>query len=135
MLFPCINRAEIRVDCSENRKEVFMKTLKLAVMIFLSFALCVGCAGVGNYATESSPPNGLTYQNHDGVMLKFVNKIGVYEVVELPGTYFHDGLYYRVGSTGQCVLAEHFNGPWRLDEENAAPAKLATVNGNNKYWN
>ena len=111
-----------------------MKTLKLAVMIFLCFALCVGCAGVGNQAAKSGTPDGYRYQK-DGITLKFDSKIGVYEVVELPGTYFHDGLYYRVGSTGQCVIADHFNGPWRLDEENAAPAKLARVNGNNSYWN
>ncbi len=112
-----------------------MKTLKLAVMIFLSFVLCAGCAGVGNQAAKNGTPDGYRYQNQQGVSLEFDSKIGVYEVVESPSTYFHDGLYYRVGSTGQCVIADHFNGPWRLDEENAAPAKLATVNGKNKYWN
>ena len=111
-----------------------MKTLKFAVMIFLSLVLCAGCAGVGNQTAKNGTPDGSHYQK-DGVTLEFDSKIGVYEVVELPGTYFHDGQYYRVGSTGQCVIAEHFNGPWRLDEENAAPAKLAKVNGKNSYWN
>ena len=112
-----------------------MKTLKLAVMIFLSLVMCAGCAGLGNQAAENGTQDGYRYQNNDGITLEFDSRIGVYEVVEVPGTYFHDGLYYRVGSTGQCVFAEHYNGPWRLDEENAAPAKLAKVNGNNNYWN
>jgi hypothetical protein len=60
-----------------------MKTLKLAVMIFLSLVLCAGCAGVGNQTAKTGTPDGYRYQQ-DGVTLEFDSKIGVYEVVELP---------------------------------------------------
>lgn len=128
-----------------------MKSLKLAVMIFLSFALCTGCAKMyagghpygGNYAMKKplkqgpplhAPAHGYRYQHEHGVTLEFDARLGVYTVVESPRTYFSDGLYYRVGSTGQCVAAPHLDGPWRLAGEKEVPVKLAQGNGKNKNW-
>jgi hypothetical protein len=149
VLFPCINRAELRVDCSESRKEVLMKTSKLAAMIFLSLVLCAGCAKVytdgripaGSYVIKKSPKqgpplnapaHGYRYQHEDGVTLEFNARLGVYTVVESPKTYFRDGLFYRIGSTGQCVIAPHLDGPWRLAEEKEVPMQLARANGKNR---
>lgn len=146
-----MNGAETQVDRSESRKEDRMKSLKLAVMIFLSFVFCAGCAGVntaghfpaGNYAMKEPLKQGPSlqasaheyrYQNQPGVTLEFDARLGVYRVVEYPGTYFNDGLYYRVGSTGQCIVAPHLDGPWRFAGEKEVPEKLAQVNGKNKNW-
>jgi hypothetical protein len=128
-----------------------MKTLKLAVMIFLSFVFCAGCAGVntagyspaGSYAMKKPLRQGLPlqapghvdrYQQQPGVTLEFDTRLGVYTVLESPGTYFNDGLYYRVGSTGQCVVASDLNGPWRFAAEKEVPERLAQVKGNNRDW-
>jgi len=128
-----------------------MKTLKLAVLVLLSLALCAGCAKVytaGHSPTESSviknslnhgqpldaPADGYRYQHEDGVTLEFNARLGVYTVVESPKTYFSEGLFYRVGSTGQCVVAPHLDGPWRLAEEKEVPMQLAQVKGKNRNW-
>jgi hypothetical protein len=121
-----------------------MKTLKLAVMIFLGLVLCAGCAKgytdgrlpAGSYAmkkpakqgpSQYTPANGYRYQHEDGVTLEFNARLGVYTVVESPKTYFSEGLFYRVGSTGQCVVASHLDGPWRLVKDDEVPLQLAQV--------
>ena len=125
-----------------------MKIFKLAMMVFMGFALCAGCAKFstdgGPLAGSSAikrpldqvppiyaPAHGYRYQHEDGVTLEFNDQLGVYTVVESPKTYFSDGLFYRVGSTGQCVVASHLDGPWRLVEEMDVPVKLAQVRGKN----
>ena len=128
-----------------------MKTLKFAVMVFLSLALCAGCAGVftdghpqaGSTVIKNSlnqgpsldaPAHGFRYQHEDGVTLEYNARLGVYTVVESPKTYYSEGLYYRVGSTGQCVVASHLDGPWRLAEEKEVPMQLAQVTGKIRSW-
>jgi len=128
-----------------------MKTLNFAAMVFLAFMLCVGCAKLytdGQSLERSSaiknspkqgpalaaPADGYRYQHEDGVTLEFNARLGVYTVVESPKTYFSEGLFYRVGSTGQCVVAPHLDGPWRLAEEKEIPMQLAQVNGKNGMW-
>jgi len=123
-----------------------MKTLNLAVMILLSLALFAGCAKgykVGHSPAEDAviknslkqgspqdaPAHGYRYQHEDGVTLEFNARLGIYTVVESPKTYFSEGLFYRVGSTGQCVVAPHLDGPWRLTEEKEVPMQLAQIKG------
>ena len=128
-----------------------MKTLKLAVTIFLCLTLWTGCTKVytdnhapaGNQVSIHSlnqgpslegPAHGYRYQPEDGVTLEFDARLGVYTVAESSGTYFSDGLYYRVGSTGQCVVAPHLDGPWRLVEDKELPVQFAQVKGENRNW-
>ena len=126
-----------------------MTYLKLLGIIFLSSILFAGCAGVGTVSPSPSgshvkkippkhgppphaPAHGYRHKHQHGVELEYDSGIGAYIVVELPGTYFHNGLYIRVSSSGHWVVAARFDGPWRVAVESDVPPKLKKSKGKDK---
>ena len=123
-----------------------MKFLKLFVYSIVVSFLSVGCAeldtsvhipsgaGVKTKHHKHGPPphapaHGYRYKHEHGVVLKYDSGLGVYIVVELPGTYYHDRLYIRPSSNRKWEVAAYFNGPWRIAVKGEVPPKLKKSKG------
>ncbi len=124
-----------------------MKFIELFVCGIVVSFLSVGCmelgasvhipsgAGVKTKHHKHGPPlhapaYGYRHKHKHGVVLEYDTGLGVYVVVELPGTYYHDGLYIRLSSNRKWEVAAHFNGPWRIAVKGEVPPKLKESKGN-----
>ncbi len=77
----------------------------------------------GHGPPPHAPAHGYRHKSHHGVDLEFDTGLGVYVAIELPGTYFFDGLYFR-WSEGVWEAASHFQGPWRVAKQKEVPPGL-----------
>lgn len=126
-----------------------MRNVQLTIILFWSAVLFAGCAGIDTVVyvpadvqvkekhhkigpPPHAPAHGYRHKHQHGVELEYDREIDAYIVVELPGTYFQNGLYLRVSSTGHWVVAAHLDGPWRVAEECDVPPKLKKGKGKNK---
>jgi len=126
-----------------------MNKIIFTIILFLSAVMVAGCAGVDTVVYipadvhmkerphENAPPphapaHGYRHKHQNGVELEYDSGIDAYLVIEFPGTYFYNGLYLRVSSSGNWVVAAHCDGPWRVAEESDVPPKLKMGKGKNK---
>jgi hypothetical protein len=65
----------------------------------------------GHGPPPHAPAHGYRAKTAQGVNVVFDTQIGVYVVVDLPGSYWLDERYYRKGTSGWTVSAS-FDGPW-----------------------
>ena len=123
-----------------------MKFLELFVCSIVVSFLSVGCmelgpsvhipsgAGVKTKHHKHGPPphapaHGYRHKHKHGVVLEYDTGLGVYVVVELPGTYYHDGLYIRLSSNRKWEVTARLNGPWRIAVKGEVPPKLKKSKG------
>lgn len=129
-----------------RQQESLMRTIKFIIILLLSFVLLSGCAGVDTIVyipadvhkkkknhkiapPPHAPAHGYRHKHHHGVELEYHTEIDAYVLVELPGTYFYNGLYARYSPKEHWVVAEYFDGPWRVPVENEIPSKLKKCKG------
>jgi hypothetical protein len=115
--------------------------MKNTMILLVTLALITGCAGVDTIlrfpsrgtvdakpAKHGPPPHapahGYRHKHQHGVQLEFDTGIGAYVVVDLPDTYFFNGLYVRISSDGRWTVAPHLDNPWRVAVEGEVPLKL-----------
>jgi hypothetical protein len=121
-----------------------MSKIKLTIILFLSFCLFAGCAGVNTVVyipsdvhvkkrphktgpPSHAPAHGYRHKHQHGVELEYDSGIDAYLVIEFPGTYFHNGLYSRFSPEEHWLVAVNLNGPWRIPKEREIPLKLINV--------
>ncbi len=78
-----------------------------------------------------APAHGYRHKNQQGVELQFDSGLGVYIVAEMPGIYFHNGLYMQM-SDGQWRTSLNINGPWQPEVNGRVPSKLKKIKGKGK---
>ena len=125
-----------------------MRTNKLVIACFLFLTTLVGYSVINPMNALANPPfkgkqkiknkghappphapaHGHRYKHQHGVELNFDSLFGAYVVVKMPGVYFHNGLYMKI-STGQWLVATHFNSSWRLATKGEVPYKLKKAKG------
>ncbi|MEX2205773.1 MAG: hypothetical protein WEF50_06045 [Myxococcota bacterium] len=66
----------------------------------------------GHGPPPHAPAHGYRAKTPQGVNVVFDTQIGVYVVVDLPGSYWLDDRYYRKATSGWTVSAS-FDGPWQ----------------------
>ena len=121
-----------------------MKYFRLVLALLLCHSILIGCATVkeahptqgreakvknrGHGPPPHAPAHGYRHKHAIQVELEFDSHMGVYVVLEIPGVYFHDGLYIRL-SGGKWEVAAHFNGPWRKAKNKDIPSGLKKGKG------
>ncbi|WDP90168.1 MAG: hypothetical protein HUN04_10825 [Desulfobacter sp.] len=110
------------------------------ILLFLMLAVWPGCrtfpeAGHGPVAGSpvvkhkghGPPPHAPAHgyrHKHQGHTLEYHQREGAYVVVNIPGTYFLDGLYMRLAESGRWYVSATLQGGWRLAAGNEVPQKL-----------
>ena len=78
-------------------------------------------------APPSAPIHGhihrVEHAKHGTLQLVFDEAIGAYTVIELPGYYYHDGMYLRM-QDGRWMAAKDLGGPWQQRSVASLPAGL-----------
>jgi len=110
----------------------------LATAAVAGAAVLCGCSIMDGVGVETAPPlskpkqgppahapaHGRRRKQQHGADLRFESPLGVYVVVELPGVYFHGGLYMKCAD-GRWHVAPKPGGPWRPAKSGQIPRKLA----------
>ena len=116
-----------------------MKQLSLlGLLFFITFSLAACQALDPNISVSGSPEAKKSRGNgppphapahgyrakHQGHNLKFDTGLGVYIVVDIPDTYFHNGLYLRLGPDGAWRASLELGSGWRPAHDREIPKKL-----------
>lgn len=78
---------------------------------------------VNNGPPAHAPAHGYRRQQRDGVDMEFSNELGVYVVINVRDTYFHDNFYLRYFD-GRWMIAVRLDGPWGDAQDRQVPDKL-----------
>ncbi len=113
-----------------------LNLLCLFILIVFSFTACqtldpnITVSGTpkaktsrGNGPPPHAPAHGYRAK-HQGHELRFDTGLGVYIVVDIPNTYFHNGLYLRLGPDGSWQASLAIGTGWRPAHDREVPSKL-----------
>jgi len=80
----------------------------------------------GNGPPPHAPAHGYRAKTPQGVNIVFDTQVGVYVVVDLPGSYWLDDRYYRESAQGWLVGAG-VDGPWAACASSDLPPGLREI--------
>lgn len=116
-----------------------MKPMKTICLLFFLLLFAAGCTASDPNIRISTGPAAKTHKGngppphapahgyrakHQGHDLTFDTGLGVYVVVDLPSTYFHNGLYFRLGDSGEWMASVELGTGWRPAKDYEVPSKL-----------
>jgi hypothetical protein len=111
-----------------------MHRTKILTVLVCSVALiattaCTSTRVVGTSSQGNGPPSHAPAHGHrakapkaDDVQLLFDSGLGVYVVLDIPDTYYLDGVYFRIDDGG-WVVGSALDGPWDVEKNSAVPPR------------